>query len=81
MSEVYLPETRELQRVLARAKSEARRLRSGLVDERHLLLGLILNDRNSGARALMAQVELSKIRSAVEFLFSFGGGVGNRRRG
>ena len=73
MSKEYLPETRELRRVLARAEREARRLRSGLVGEHCLLLGLILNDRNIGAQALAAQIDLGVIRSVVESRFGFGG--------
>ena len=72
MSETRLPETKEFQCVLARARKEARRLRDGWVEERHLLLGLILNDRNTGAQALMAQIELSVIRFAIELRFGFG---------
>lgn len=73
MSKEYLPETRELRRVLARAEREARRLRSGLVEEHCLLLGLILNDRNIGAQALAAQIDLGLLRSVVEPHFGFGG--------
>ncbi len=73
MSKAHLPETRELRRVLARAEREARRLRSGLVEEHCLLLGLILNERNVGSQALAAQIDLGVIRSVVESHFGFGG--------
>lgn len=73
MSKEYLPETRELRRVLARAEREARRLRSSLVEECCLLLGLILNERNVGSQALAAQIDLGVIRSVVESHFGFGG--------
>lgn len=65
-------ETREFSRVVARARREARRLRKNWVFEEHLLLGIILNERNAGALALKSQIELSLLLCVTEALFGYG---------
>lgn len=59
--------------VLTRAQEEAIRLNQPFIGTEHLLLGLVRDDTNQGARILTGMgLELRKIRSSVEFIISNG---------
>jgi ATP-dependent Clp protease ATP-binding subunit ClpA len=60
-------------RVLALAQEEAVRLKHNYIGTEHLLLGLVLEGQSAAARALASLgVELSKVRTAVEFIIGPG---------
>jgi ATP-dependent Clp protease ATP-binding subunit ClpC len=60
-------------RVLSLAQEEAQRFNHNYIGTEHILLGLMRENEGVAARVLLNQnVELSKIRSAVEFIISRG---------
>ena len=60
-------------RVLSLAQEEAQRFNHNYIGTEHILLGLVRENEGVAARVLLNQnVELSKIRSAVEFIISRG---------
>ncbi len=62
-------------RVLALAQEEAIRLKHNYIGTEHLLLGLVREGESAAARALGSLgVELSKVRTAVEFIIGHGDG-------
>ncbi len=65
--------TERAQRVILIAQEEAKRLNHDYVGTEHILLGLI-RDTEGGAAKVLANlnVELAKIRSAVEFIIGRG---------
>jgi ATP-dependent Clp protease ATP-binding subunit ClpA len=65
--------TEPAKRVLAHAQEEAMRLKHNYIGTEHVLLGLVLEAESSAARALSSLgVELSKVRTAVEFIIGPG---------
>jgi ATP-dependent Clp protease ATP-binding subunit ClpA len=68
------PFTTRARLVFAHAYEEARRFNHNYIGTEHLLLGLIREEEGVGARALRSlNVELGKVRSAVELIVGRGG--------
>jgi hypothetical protein len=65
--------TERSRRALSLAKQEAIRLNHSYIGTEHLLLGIVLEEQGIAARVLRSMgVELSEIRSAVEFIVGRG---------
>lgn len=72
MTKARVRETREYQRIVARAVKEATRLNRGSVGQEHLLLALIADEKSRAGKALAEQMPLQIVRFATEFIYGRG---------